>query len=369
MKLTLNTSELAKCLDIVEKALPTRTTMPAINNILFHINHDHLSFSTTNLQMYIKTMVQYDGSDSKTILLPPKIIEIIRSFPTDTVELVFNWDNYRIDISGGSAHFHLYGAEAEDYPATFNDLPIEKNILNVDKTSLKKLLKETIFTASNEESRPAFNGIYFEFCSNSISITASDTYRLTVKNIINSSWSLEEKNCLVPARTMKELLRILDDSSGSIDINYLHNMIIFNFNDIIFASRLLEEKYPDVSGVIPGEYKTRVYIDGEAFENTISRASLLTEGKNQAVNLEVSDNKLETRVSSQVGSMEESISVQQVGENVALFINSRFILDFLKILNRETIIIDFHGEGGPVIFRIPDDDSYLYLVLPIKKIN
>ncbi len=369
MKLTLNTNELTYCLDTVEKALPTRTTMPAINNILFHINHDHLSFSTTNLQMFIKTRLQYVGSDSKMILLPPKIIEIVRSFPTDTVELVFNWDNYRIDISGGSAHFHLYGAEAEDYPATFNDLPKENNVLKVDKASFKKLLKETIFTASNEESRPAFNGIYFEFASNSIAITASDTYRLAVNKITNTSWSLIEKNCLVPARAMKELLRILDDSSGSIDITYLNNMIIFNFNNINFASRLLEEKYPDVSGVIPGEYKTRVHIDGKAFENSISRASLLTEGKNQAVNIEVSDNKLETKVSSQVGSMEEIISVQQVGDNVALFINSRFVLDFLKILNREKIIIDFHGDGGPVIFRIPDEDLYLYLVLPIKKIN
>lgn len=369
MKLSLKTSDLANCLDTVEKALPTRTTMPAINNILCHINHDHLSFSTTNLQMFIKTRVQYNGSDSKMILLPPKIIEIIRSFPTDTVELTFNWDNYRIDISGGAAHFHLYGADAGDYPATFDDLPVDNNVLTVDKASLKKLLKEIIFTASSEESRPAFNGIYFEFGSDSISITASDTYRLAVNKIINSAWSLVERNCLVPARAMKELLRILDDSSGSIEISYLNNMIIFNFNNINFASRLLEEKYPDVSGVIPGEYKTRIQLNGKVFENTILRASLLTEGKNQAINIEVSDNKLETRVSSQVGSMEEIISVQQAGENVALLINSRFIIEFLKILNREKIIIDFHGEGGPVIFRIPDEDLYLYLVLPIKKVN
>lgn len=370
MILNVSTEELRKCLDIVEKALPTRTTLPSINNILCHINGEYLTFSTTNLQIFIATRMKYNCSEKKKILLPPKIIEIIRYFPTDSVELAINWDNYRIDISGGTAKFHLYGAEPEDYPTTFDDFSADqKSVVKIDKSSFKNLLRETIFAASSEEARPAFNGIFFEFGTTYLSLTASNTYRLAVKKVVESTWALEEKNCLVPARAMRELLRILDDGSDYINISYFKNMVIFTFNNITFASRLLEEKYPDFGKVIPTEYKTRVHLESKVFDNTISRASLLAEGKNQAVHLDVSDNKLEVNVSSQEGSMEEVLPVNQVGENVTLFINARYILDFCKVSEGEHIIIDFHGKGGPVIFRIPEEDFYLYLVLPIKKVN
>lgn len=369
MQITLNAKELTNCLEVVEKALPIRTTVPAINNILCHIAEKSITFSATNLQMFISAKMKYAGEDSKKILFPSKIVDIMRYLPTDSVTLNIDWHSYRIDITGGSAHFHLYGAEAEDYPTSFDDLLKQKGGHLIDKLVLKKLLKEVVFAASNEESRPAFNGVFFEFKEHYLSLTASDTYRLAVKKYNDQSLLFEDEKCLAPARAIRELLRILDDSSGIINMNLVNNNLLFSSNDIIFASRLLEEKYPDVSGVIPAEYKTRIHIDSKALENTIARATLLAEGKNQAVNLIVADNKLETRVSSQEGSMEDVVSVGQDGENVDLFINSRFVLDFFRIIDAEEVIIDFHGNGGPVVFRLPEDNLYLYLVLPIKKVS
>jgi DNA polymerase III subunit beta len=369
MNILANTNQLTKCLDIMEKALPVRSTIPVISNILFEIKGKEMIFSSTNLEMFIKAKMDYQGEETGKILLPPKIVEVMRYFPTTDVNLNINWENYRIDISGGSAHFHLYGSNPEDYPLSFESQLNDNEGFVIEKSSFKKLLKSVVFAASNEETRPAFNGIFFLFNNDMISLTASDTYRLAIKEVKDDHWNFEESRSLVPARSMRELLRILSDGEGEISLINQENLISFKFDQIFFASRLLEEKYPDVSGVIPTEYKTRIVIDRKMFEEIINRAALLAEGKNQAVNIIVKNQYLEARVSAQEGSMEENIPVEQKGEDLDLFVNSRFILDVLKVIEDQKVVIDFHGDGGPLIFRLIDDQSYLYLVLPIKKVN
>lgn len=369
MQLSINTEELRNCLETVEKALPSRSTMPVISNVLLEIKEDQLTFSATNLEMFIKTKMKYNIQESGKILLPPKLIDIIRYFPTEKVDLKINWDNFRLDISGGSANFHLYGSDPEDYPSTFDSSTGEGQNIIIDQPLLKKMLRSVIFAASNEETRPAFNGVLFTLNEGFFSLTASDTYRLAIKETKNNSWSIEEQLSLAPARSMRELLRLLGENPLEISINIESSIIAFQIEQVYFATRLLEEKFPDVSGVIPKEYKTRVKVNRRIFEETVSRASLLAEGKNQAVNLIVDEKQLEVKVSGQQGSMEDLLSADVHGDQIDVFANTRFVLDVLKIIDDDNVILDFHGDGGPIIFRMDEDKSYLYLVLPIKKVN
>ncbi len=369
MQISTDASQLASYLEIVEKALPVRSTMPVICNILMEVKENELIFSSTNLEMFLKIKMDHKSSDTGKILLPPKIVEIMRYFPTPVVDIDINWDNYRIDISGGSAKFNLYGSDPEDYPVSFDRDLNESEAFTIELSKFKKLMKSVAFAASNEETRPAFNGILLFFNNQNLTLTASDTYRLAVKKAEDASWAFSERKCLVPARAIRELLRILPDQNGALSI-YIHsNLLAFQFDQIYFATRLLEEKYPDVSGVIPTVYKTRVTIERKLLEETVGRAALLAEGKNLAVNLFIRNSQLEARVSSQEGSMEEFLPVEQDGEDLELHVNTRFILDIVKILDGQKISIDFHGQGGPLIFRMYEDLSYLYLVLPIKKVN
>jgi DNA polymerase III subunit beta len=370
MQIKADTAQLAACLETVEKALPVRTTVPVIGNILMEASPNKLIFSATNHEIFIKVTMNYNGSETGSVLLPPKIVDIIRYFPTPEVIIDINWDNYRVDISGGSADFHIYGASTEDFPvASLNLGGDADNSFNLDLSHFRRLLKEVIFAASTEETRPAFNGILFSYKDNKLNLTSSDTYRLALKEISDDKWSFVESRNLIPARALREFLRIAGDSQVNIEVNSSKNLLSLEFENIHFASRLLEEKYPDVSGVIPTEYLTRISIGRKIFEDTISRAALLAEGKNQAVHVTIDEDRLEAKVNGQEGSMEEVIPVKKDGANVDLLVNSRYVLDILKIMNSDEVIVDFHGNGGPIIFRLPEDSSYLYLVLPIKKIN
>lgn len=369
MHLSLNTEELFNCLEVVEKALPVRTTVPLLGNIFCEINEDNITFSTTNHEIFIRAKMDHQGTETGKILLPPKFVEIIRYFPTKEVEIDIDWEKYRIDLRGGAANFHLYGADPEEYPTFAGDISSDNREFDIDKNNFKKYLKSVVFAASNEETRPAFNGVLFSMNNNTLTLTASDTYRLVIKKVTEERWSFSEKAALVPAKAIRELLRIIGESSGGLQVYHHTNLLSFHFDNILFSTRLLEEKYPDVRGVIPSQYISRVNVERKVMEDTVSRAALLAEGKNQAVNLSVSGSSLEIRVTSQEGSMEEVLPAENEGEDLSLFVNTRFILDILKILSDTKIIIDFHGEGGPLIFRVPGDSGFLYLVLPIKKVN
>jgi len=369
MQISINAKHFKDCLEVVEKAIPVRSTIPVINNILFEIDNNSLTVSATNLEMYIKASMIYEGTERGKILLPPKIVDIMRYFPTDQVIININWDNYRIDISGGSANFHLYGSDSEDYPLSFDISLDQEKAISIEQKKIKDIIKSVVFAASNEETRPAFKGILFYFNKNKLSLTASDTYRLAITELSDNKWAFEEKLLLVPAKAMREILRVLGDDSLKVKIFYERNILAFKLEEVYFAARLLEEKYPDVSGVIPKEYKTRIIVDCKELDETITRAALLAEGKNHAVNMKVTNNKLEASASGQEGSMEEFIPVEQDGEDVEVIVNTRFVIDILKFIDQKKIIMDFHGEGGPIIFRLVDDKSYLYLVLPIKKVN
>ncbi len=369
MQINIDSSTFKKCLESVEKILPTRSTMPVINNIYCDVNPGSLILATTNLEMFIRVSMSYQGEEKGKILLPPKIVDIMRYFPTPEVTINVNWDNKRIEILGGQAQFHLFGSDPEDFPTSFGQEDNLGQTIEIEQGLLKKMLRMVVFAASTEESRPAFNGMLISLEGGMLTFTASDTYRLAVKKTTNEHWNGKVFRLLVPARTLREFLRIADDSQHPVKLKFDSSILSFEFGNIYFATRLLEEKYPDVSGVIPKEYKTRIIVDRKLLEDTVARANLLAEGKNQAVYFAIGEEKLHIKASGQEGRMEESLPVEMEGELLELFVNSRYILDLIKQIDEEKLSIDFHGDGGPLIFRIPGRQDYLYLALPIKKFN
>lgn len=364
MLISLKKEELARCLDTVEKALPTRSTIQCIENILLEYDGKELTFTATNLELDIRVKIPYAGEDIGKILLPSKIVDIVRYLPAPELEININWENFRVDLTSGQAKYNLFGADPADYPLVQANA-VGTKVLILNQSLLKNIIKSVVFAASTDESRPAFNGVLFHFKNNGLTLNASDTYRLVVKDMMAENWSFEEQRYLIPAKALRELLKIIDED-GQVSIYPQQKKIIFNFGDVYFATRVLEEKYPDVSGVIPTKYKTRITTERKLLEGTVGRAALLAEGLNQAVHFSIQENRLEVKVFSPVGRMEEVLQSKQEGEAVEVFVNSRFVIDILKVMERKEVIIDFHGKNGPLVFRMPGDTGYLYLVLPIK---
>jgi len=309
MQIKIDSQEFKNCLEQVEKILPTRSTMPIINNIYFDVSPGSLIIAATNLEMYIRVSMNYNGNESGKILLPPKIVDIMRYFPTPEVTININWDNKRIEILGGQAQFHLFGADPEDFPTSFGQKNDLGQSIEIEQGLLKKMLRMVVFAASTEESRPAFNGMLISLEDGKLIFTASDTYRLAVKSSFNEIWDGKEFRLLVPARTLREFLRIAGDGHLPVILKFDKSILSFEFGEVYFATST---------------------VDRILLEETVARANLLAEGKNQAVHFAIREKELQIKASGQEGRMEEILPVEREGDLLELFVNSRYILDLIN---------------------------------------
>ena len=373
MFLKKDKQSLHKQLDISEKALPGKTTMPLLQNIFMEKDNDKLTLMTTNLEIGIKSSFKLDGgledseeSGPEQILIPAKIIDIVKHLPEQEVEIKVDEEDYNIHIRSGEAKFNLKGINAEEYPVFAEQEP-ENKPLKLREKDLKEIIRKTIFATSSDEGRPAFTGLLFSIEGQSLNLIASDTYRLVIEEREIEEWGYEENKFLVPARSLRELSKLLSDDEDEVWIYPVDKQLIFYFKDIFFFARLLEDKFPDFRKVIPSEHTTRITVEKELLEDLVSRASLLSDNISRAMKLKLEDQRLLVTTSSEMGKMEEGMPVkEQEGEDIEILLNVKFVMDVLRVLDCEEIEIKFSGREAPTIIRPAREDTYLYLVLPIK---
>lgn len=357
--------ELLACLGVIEKALPVRSPVPVINNIYFHCQEEEVLFSATNLEMEITCTLPHHSQHNFKLLLPPRIVDIIRYLPDQNVEISCDLERHAIDISSGPTSYCLYGADPAEYPVSTH-IPTEHTYASINQDLLKQALRQVVFASSNEEGRPVFTGLLFSFEQQGITITASDTYRVAMAKVPAPSNLATPQQLLIPSKSIRELIKILNDEDQPVTIGLHKNQVVFDFQRINVVTKVLDERFPDITGVIPTGFRTRLELPRRPLEETVTRASLLAEGVNKAVCLSLSGSSLQVTASSQAGKMEEGLAVKLEGEEFEVFLNSRFLLEMIKSVDYEMFSAEFNGQSGPVIFRPAEENHYLYLVLPIK---
>ncbi|NLI70259.1 MAG: DNA polymerase III subunit beta [Firmicutes bacterium] len=369
---------LSKHLEVVEKALPGKTTLPVLNNILVQKKGNELTFVATNLEIGIRTtlgveeqQVQLEPADDGSlneVLMPAKIIDIIRHLPKNhEVEINVDEQTCNIDIRGGESKFNLKGVMADEFPDV-EEKKNQKKPLTLKETELKKMIRNTIFATSTEEARPAFTGVLFAVEGGKLNLIASDTYRLAVEEREVDPWEYEGSDYLVPARALRELSKLLmDDEEGDVLIYPQDNQLIFSFRHVYFITRLIEEKFPDFRRVIPTEVISKIKLNRADFEEIIGRASLVCDNLSRAVGLKLKENMLQVKASSAWGKMEEEMPVHsKEGEDIEILLNVKFLADIFKLGESENVEIEFSGREAPMIIRPENSKEFLYLVLPIK---
>ncbi len=409
MIIKINTELLKKQLDLVEKCLPKTTNMPVLKNIYFENYDGKLTFMSNDLETGIRCSTQiekpeqeslsirileddsrekssdeaegglFESNDSPDpedgvmeipwngkVLLAPRITDIVRHMRSNEMEIVIMPDSYKVKVTGGQSKFDLTGAPVDDYPLLPEHQP-EKKPLVIKSGELKEIIRQTVFAISTDATRPAFSGVLFDFMDNKLKVVASDTYRLTMKNKQIENWEYDDNKVLVPGKSLKELLRILDDDEMPVEIYPASKQLIFKFAETYFYTRLLEDKFPDFTRVIPTDFVANIIVNRKEFSYLIERAMLLSNDGNQTAIISVKELEMNIRAVSDIGRMEESISlIEKEGQDIEILLNVRFIMDVLKVLDNERICFYFGGSEAPCIIRPENDDNFLYLVLPIK---
>ena len=366
MRLNLPKTLLAENLLITAKAAPAKSMISVLEGILFQCDGETMTLTATNLELGIRTTFPAPNQEKGKVVLPAKSVEIIRKLPGETVQFTMNSENFLTEIKSGQSEFQLYGLSADEYP-DFPELSHESAqfVFKMKSGELRRALRQTLFAASHDEGKQAFTGLLFTINENTLTLSSSDTFRLAttgcrIQNQGNSG------NFLVPAKNLQEVIRILTDDEETVQLMVTKNQLLLSCKNIKISSRLLDENFPNIERVIPREFCGQATVAVGAFLQAVERASLLSEGINHVVRLSIGEGGLVIRASSKHGKTQEQIPVELTGEGLEVSLNSRFILDMLKVTEGNQCIIEMTSSNKPCILRDSLYNEYLYLVLPIK---
>lgn len=371
MKLEIKQNILIEHLNYVIKGISNKNIIPILNCIKFELTSEGLYLLSTDNEIAIKTFIKKDDIENidkcGEILVSGRFIyEIVKKLPNFIISIEEVVDN-KIIITTSTSEFKLNCNNPSDFPII--DLEDSKNPIEINKTVLSNIIKQTSFATSQQESRPVLTGINFKINNDILECTATDSYRLS-KKIVKLNKSINEDiNIIIPTKNLIELTKLYNNDDDVINMHIFNNKVIFKFNNIIMMTKLINGTFPDTSKLIPEEFETSVISNINEYYNAIDRASLLTsEEEKNIINLELKGENM--KISSnipEIGNVEEHLNVKnENGNDINIAFSSKYMIDAIKSLESEDIEILFNGEIKPIILKNPQSDDLIQLIVPIR---
>ncbi len=364
MKITINQRELSKHINIAQKGISNRTTLQILDGLLLQTVDNKLKIASTDLEISIETFLNCQVHEEGSIVVNSRIFgDIIKKLPDEDIDIYVEKNN--INIKCNNSEFNIAASPGEDYPEL--PLVVENNSFSMPKDMFKEVIKQTVFATAQDETRPSLTGVLAEIVDNEVSFVALDGYRLALKKImLEESTGINEK-IIIPGRSLVELNKILDDSEDLFKISLSTGNIIFNLGDTIMYSKLLDGQFFNYREIIRNDHETTITVFKQKFQNSLERASLLAkEEKANLVKLTVDNDKVVIRSNSEIGDVHEEVLGSQHGDSLNIAFNSRYILEGIRNIESDEIILNFVGSLNPCIIKGIDDENYLYLVLPVR---
>ena len=372
MKIICEKDNLIKALNSVAIAVPTRTTMPILENILIQTNDKKVKLTTYDIdnlgvEYLIDAEIEEEGATSVNA---NTFSEIIRRLPNTEIKISLNDKNLLVIECEGSL-YKLATINPEEFP----ELPkinIE-NSIDIEQNTLKEMIRKTIFAVSNDEVRPIFTGSLFEVKDNKLNVVAVDGFRLAWKKK-----ELKEKvkdfKAIIPGKTLTKINNILLDSFDKIKIGISKNQALFEMDNCKLVTSILDGEFINYEQVIPEKWETKVTVDKDHIQNSFERISLISSSniekeKRYPVKVNVEIGKIIISCANQTGDAKEEIIVSSEGKDLEIGFNPKYFLDAFKVIDDKEISIEFGSSISPSIIKAVEEDeeqSYIYMILPIR---
>lgn len=370
MKFKCNQQSLTKALNIVSKAVTARTTIPILKGILIEASDNgKLKMSASDLDITIENSIDAEVSEPGSLVVPSKLFgDIIRKLPNEMV--IIESEDTNVVIRCRNSEFTIVGFSSDEFP-TINNIEDESEKITFDKNILKSMISRTSFAASIDESKGVITGILIEMTSDQLNLVAIDGYRMAItrENMINRS----EKKVIISARIMNEISKILgesDESVENIDFFISEKKAILTIDNIKIVLRLIDGEFIKYRDIVPKESKIKVTVNRNDLMESIERASLLSkEGKNNLIKFSITDNLITITSKSEEGYVREDVIVNKEGEDLEIGFNAKYVLDVLKAIDDEIMVMLFNTGISPCLVEPEEGNKFEYLILPVRITN
>lgn len=366
MKFTCEKSLLQEAISTAQKAVTGKSTMHILEGILLIAKDNELTLIGSDIDLSIETKIAADVFENGSIVIDSKLFgELIKKLPNAEVQ-VSTLENNSVEILCQKSKAVLKYMSSDDFP----NLPkINENmIFTISQRLLKNMIRGTIFATAQDEIRPILTGVKFEIKDKKLSLVALDGLRLALRSEeVNSD---NEISAVIPGKTLSEISKILEDSDENVNITFTPNHILFSLKNTKVISRLLEGEFINYNSIIPDEYNLKVIVKKHDFLDCIERASLMAkEGNTNLVKLDIQDDLVVITSDSQLGKAREELNVLMQGEPLKIAFNARFLIDVLKIMDEEEIVLELTSSVSPCVVKNKDKNNCTYLVLPVRVVG
>lgn len=369
MKIVCKKSDLMNSVNIVLRAVSTKTTIPILECMVVDTSQDQIKLISNDMELGIETIVKgeiLDNGSNNVVAINAKVFsEIIRKLPDSDI-IVETDDNYMVVIMCEKAKFTIAGRSADEFPT----LPrIEKNeSIVLSQFTLKEIIRQTVFSISDNESNKIMTGELFEITGNSLRVVSLDGHRISIRRIeLRESFSDNTKKVIIPGKTLIEISKILSgETEDEVTVYFTDKHVLFEMEDTLVLSRLIEGEYYKINQMLSNDYETKLVINKKEFFNCIDRSTLLIkESEKKPIIVGITDNNMELRINSNIGSMKEEIDITKEGKDILIGFNPKFLMDVLKVVDDEEVTIYMVNPKSPCFIK-DKEETYIYLILPVN---
>lgn len=364
MKLVCEKSNLLNGVQTVSRAVPNKTTMSILECILIEASDGMITLTANDMDLGIETVIDGDILEEGVVALDAKIfLEIVRKLPNSSIRIETD-SSYKTLITCEKAKFTIVGKSGED----FSYLPAvekEENVV-ISQFALKEMVRQTIFSISDNDNNKLMTGELFEINGDELKIVSSDGHRISIRKMQLRD-AYEKKKVIVPGKTLNEVSRILPGGADNdVTVSFTSKHIVFEFDNTVVVSRLIEGEYFSIDRMLSGDYETKVRVNKKELLNCIDRATLLTrEGDRKPIVININDNGMELKIDSALGSMNEDIDIEKQGRDLVIGFNPKFLIDALRVIDDEEVDLYMVNPKAPCFIK-NEEESYIYLILPVS---
>lgn len=356
-------------INIVLKAVSVRTTLPILECLLLTVDESGFKMISNDLDLGIETAyIESQILEVGSIALEAKIFsDIIRKLPDGDVTIKVDSNNTAF-IQSGKTEFKILGQSSEDFP--FLPLVEKVNEYTILASEFKNMIRQTIFSVSNMESKPTLTGELIEVEEGKLNIVAVDSFRVSLRvspiHTNNSNASI-----IVPGKSLNELSKILStDEESTLSIYFTDKHVLFETNQCIIVSRLIEGEFLKYKQIFTEDYTTIIYAHRQSIISSLERSSLISkDNKKTPVKLKIENSRLIITSNTDIGRLYDEMEIDMDGEPLEIAFNPKYLIDAIKVIDTEKISIQFTTSLSPCIIKGYESDLYKYLILPLRLNN
>jgi DNA polymerase III subunit beta len=373
MKVTCQQENLAKGLNLVSRAVSTRSTLPVLANVLLATDDGRLKLSATNLEIVITCWLPAKVDTEGAITVPARTLnDLVGALPSGQVALKLNKQTQALHVSSGRTEANIKGIDAQEFPLVPE--PEDENRIGLPTSLLKEMIAQVSFAAATDDARPTLTGVMTRFEGNKLTMAATDGFRLSVRSAEFPGHVEEPFSVVIPARALNEVARVAGDDNETVYLTTPNgrNQVLFNLGSVVVVSQLIDGNFPDFTPVIPKRHTTRTVLGTAEFLKACKTADIFAREASHTARVRIEPgNELMaghatiSATSSETGDNVAQIDANVDGNGVEIAFNVKYMTDVLNVLGTPQVALETTTSMEPGVLKPVGDDDFVHIIMPM----